>query len=399
MKRHFEATVLAVIAMLAAQACRRQSGTSDARHAAKPEGAQLDTAKVNLQSYDLDVIFDGLVAYVPIGVDASQNADRVWALLVDANYPSKSNFSDYQGLSDEFPPCAYNEVDQFGGADKLKDLTTWYPAHETRLRIRNADVVAVAPFKFDNTNAAGLEVGEPIAGMEVVIRTSSTSSGGTLKLANFDDLGSDAKVHKARNDPNHPSYDKLASRILQQPWDPKSSPELAARVLLDHKNLLNATMTANVLGCKKDLHEFGYTAEISSSACNNPTDANPSVQLAEDVVLSEKRLQQPFEIIINGGILKVAPSTPGEKVTVEILNLPLHHLSAPDDSYTKAADERACNGHTSGHYTSYRWFYRLSAAQLGPSAECAPLHVRPCEPTSPFDWAGGRKCPQRLMNE
>src|SRR5215218_2520037 len=77
-----------------------------------------------VSSYDLEVTFDGLTAFVQKDVDGKP---AVWALLVKADYDPNGTPS-----ADEVPPCAKAESPQ--------TLPEDFPPHVAALRIRDAEV-------------------------------------------------------------------------------------------------------------------------------------------------------------------------------------------------------------------------------------------------------------------
>lgn len=369
--------------------------------------------EADLKPYDLNIFFDGLIAFVPeLTQGKTDQADRVWALLVDADtsgvasttalgkklkqVSSAAAIADWKGLISgdsvlrdlvqEYPPCVIEKIltnKNVYPSERQAKLDYLYPPHLTRLRFRNAEISG----RFENDiSSTHSMMGESIGGMDVRI---SDESSGVLQLDGFSLLGQVKNVRDSRSDPSATSFDAIDRKYIADDWSMAKRDHVAARVLLDAKTLGGATLAANSLGCDGCFLKYGFTS-TGTGACGDADKMNP-VSLAEDVTLIKNGLTKALKIrLATGRVLSVTAKDPKLPLTIEVLNVMKHAVENADLSYTMTADRRGC-AHGE-HLMAYGAFYWL-ARNLDPFY-CAE-HFIPCEANP--QCAGGRKCPERLL--
>lgn len=310
-------------------ACQRQ----------RPPSSADQTAALQLTPYTLEVMFDGLIAFV-------EDGGTVWALLVDADY----DVQDPSTWKDELPPCV---LDQF----EKDEIPSEFPPHKAHILFRDAKVTGADPV-----------LGRAIALEDIRLETGRDGFGqiDLTSLTSKEEVAAE-RMDVAEHDVQH--LDKIASRFLGA----SLTDHLAARVLIQGADSL---VSRPLVGCPIKYSFVNPTEdpEVDCTGAGRP--------LAEEVLLVQNNLTTPVEIrlLTSGDTVTVEPEQAGGTVRVEIVNIRKEFIGNPNIPPCDVPER---------HPMAYRWYYLL---MMDPPSEHCADHFFPCEVIGD---TGGRKCPQK----
>jgi hypothetical protein len=333
--------------LLSLAGCQKQTQTPqavEAQHALKT------TADTN--TYTLQISFFGLIAF-------AQQPNKVWALLVNADYASDPT-------EDQLPPGVFAEL-AANPATRADLLQHQFPPHRARIRFRNAHIVAgdvPDPTKGRSITGSDITFSNNVQGLSIDDLSSLSHSS---KIAASRALSSTAAAAAAIS-----TLDQLDPDVLAPTLDKK---RLSARAQIT----AGKVQALPVTDCGKRTFSYKTAANGLLECPGKPEDA---VQLAEQVVVTQEKVSGQTVISLGGDSITIEPQDPQQPVIVEVVNQIDEALDDPTAPLCDMPHQ---------HLAAFRWFYRL----LRPANQKATTnHFFPCVMAAP---AGGAKCPQDLF--
>ena len=327
--------------MMLALGCRQEERQSAAETIAKPaEPSAAVNSAASLPDYTLEVTLDGLIAFAK---DAPANPKKVWALLIDADYPA-SGYTE-----DDLPPCVWDELQ--GGSPAVE-----FPAHFAHIRVTEGLVYGMAdPRK-----------GMSIAGRDIRIWTGKTSLNG-VDLSNL--ASADELINSGVDPTQANALDGIKSGLLDPIFTPARG-VLSSRVLIEGATSIKSRSI--LCGVATEPAQYGFE-KPESEECDGD-----GVPIGEEVIWKQENVTAPVVIYSQqGDPIVVVPEQPGKPVKIEIIN-----------AVQKAIDDPKYQGCDMEHYQAFRWYYRLAKSA---AADCSDNYF-PCKVEGDF---AGRKCPAK----